>query len=85
MTAEEIKAANEELTRAYQLTFNSPSGQAVLLDLIAFGRLRAPIENQIDEGKRQAVLRIMNFTLLSMDQLEAAYRGRISVVPQPER
>jgi hypothetical protein len=85
MTSEEISAANDELARAYQLTFNSPSGQIVLLDMMKFGRLRAPIESQIDEGKRQAVLRIMNFTLLTTEQLEAAYRGRISVAPQPER
>lgn len=82
MTAEE---ANEELLRAYRLTFNSPAGQAVLLDLMAFGKVRAAIENPVDEGKRQAVLRIMNFTLLTTEQLEAAYRGRISVAPQPER
>lgn len=78
MTADEIKAANDELARAYHLTFNSPAGQVVLLDLMSFGRFRSPIETQVDEGKRQVVLRIMNFTQLSMEQLQAAYRGVIS-------
>jgi hypothetical protein len=78
LTPEEINAKNEELLRAYQLTFNSPAGQQVLLDLIAFGKFRVPIENQTDEGKRQVILRIMNFSLLSSEQLQAVYRGRIS-------
>lgn len=73
-----IEAKNDELIRAYQLTFNSPSGQLVLLDLMAFGKFRAPITDPVDEGKRQAVLRIMNFTTLSKEQLQTAYRGQIS-------
>jgi hypothetical protein len=81
VTAEEIDAKNDELMRAYQLTFNSPAGQAVLLDLMSFGKFRVPIEDRADEGKRQVVLRIMNMTQLSTEQLYAAYRGRIS--PQP--
>lgn len=78
MTSEEIEANNQELIRAYQLTFNSPSGQIVLQDLMSFGNFRVAIDNQTDEGKRQAVLRIMNFSQLSLEQLTAAYRGRIS-------
>ena len=77
----DIEARNADLVRAYQLTFNSPSGQAVLLDLMAFGKFRAPIEDRTDEGKRQVILRIMNFTTLSMEQLQAAYRGQTS--PRP--
>lgn len=81
MTEEELEliaAKNDELQRAYQLTFNSPAGQAVLLDLMAFGSFRIPISNTVDEGKRQVVLRIMDFSQLSMEQIQAAYRGRIS-------
>jgi hypothetical protein len=81
MTPEDVEAKNEELLRAYRLTFNSPAGQLVLLDLMSFGKFRVPIEDRADEGKRQVVLRIMNFTELSMEQLQAAYRGHTS--PRP--
>jgi len=81
MTPDEINAKNEELLRAYQLTFNSPAGQAVLLDLVSFCKFRVPIDNQVDEGKRQVALRIMNLSLLSPEQLQAAYRGKISPSP----
>ena len=74
---DEVEAKNQELIRAYQLTFNSPAGQTVLLDLMSFGKFRVPITDPVDEGKRQVVLRIMNMTQLSMEQLYAAYRGKI--------
>lgn len=77
----DIEAKNEDLIRAYQITFHSPHGQAVLLDLMAFGKFRVPIDEPVDEGKRQVVLRIMNFTNLSMEQLQAVYRGHTS--PRP--
>lgn len=76
---EQVNAANDELQRAYQLTFNSEAGQRVLQDLMAFSRFRLPIENPVDEGKRQAVLRIMDFSQLNMEQLIALYRGRMVV------
>jgi hypothetical protein len=79
MTPEEIESANHELIRAYQLAFNSPAGQAVLIDLMAFCSFRKPIAEPVDEGKRQVMLRIMNLTQLSMDQLMAAYRGQTYV------
>lgn len=81
MSPEEIEAKNQELIRAYQLTFNSPSGQIVLIDLMSFGKFRVPIEDRADEGKRQVVLRIMNMTQLSTEQLYAAYRGKTSLPP----
>ena len=84
MTPEQVEAKNEELLRAYRLTFNSPAGQLVLLDLMSFGKFRVAIGDPVDEGKRQVVLRIMNFTELSMEQLQAAYRGQISPGPQQE-
>jgi hypothetical protein len=86
MTEEEKEiahATNDELMRAYQLTFNSASGQRVLLDLMAFGKFRLPIEDQIDEGKRQVLLRIMDFSLLNMEQLYALYRARMTISPNP--
>jgi hypothetical protein len=75
---EQINTANDALIRAYQVTFNSPDGQIVLLDLMSFGKFRVAIEDRADEGKRQVVLRIMNFTALSTEQLQAAYGGNIS-------
>lgn len=85
MTPEQVEAMNEELQRAYRLTFNSPAGQLVLLDLMSFGKFRVQIDDRLDEGKRQVVLRIINFTELSMEQLLSAYRGKISPGPQQER
>ena len=81
MTDEEtalVEAKNEELLQAYQVTFNSPAGQTVLLDMMSFCKFRTPIDDRVDEGKRQVVLRIMDFTSFSMEQLQALYRGRIS-------
>lgn len=85
MTEDEIKAANEELKRAYDLTFNSPSGQIVLLDLISFCKFRADIDTPIDEGKRRVALRIVNFTLLTPEQLQAAYRAKLYVKTGPQK
>ncbi len=85
MTEEErqqIEASNDELMRAYKLTFNSSSGQRVLLDLMAFGKFRQPIENKFDEGKRQVVVRIMNFSLLTPEQLIALYQTKPAIGAQ---
>ena len=79
MTPEEQTAAAEELSRAYQLTFNSQSGQRVLQDLMAFSKFRLPIEDKVDEGKRQVVLRIMDFSQFNFEELKAVYRGRMAV------
>lgn len=85
MTQEEADAKNLELVRAYRLAFNSEAGQAVLLDLMSFCKFRVPIADPVDEGKRQVMLRIMNMTQLSMEQLTAAYRGQVHVkVPEPQ-
>jgi hypothetical protein len=70
-------AQNDDLIKAYNLTFNSPSGQVVLLDLMGYGRFRAPIADPIDEGKRRVILRIVNFISLTKEQLLVAYRGEI--------
>lgn len=69
----------EELHRAYQLTFNSPSGQRVLQDLMAFGKFRVPVTDPVDEGKRQVVLRIMDFASWSFEELKSVYAGRLAV------
>lgn len=67
---------SEELLRAYRQCFGSPAGQVVMLDLMTFCRFRVPIDGQLDEGKRQAFLRIMNFLSLTPEQLAALYRGQ---------
>lgn len=91
MTPEEEEAATEQLRiqlekaeqllRAYQLTFNTQAGQDVLLDLMAFGKFRAPIEDRVDEGKRQVLLRIMDFSQLTMEQITALYKNRVATRP----
>lgn len=83
MTPDEAEAINEEAIRAYCLTFGTPVGQIVLLDLMKFCRFRAPLGDniKIDEGKRQVFLRIMEFLTLSPDQLKALVAGR-SFTPQ---
>jgi hypothetical protein len=77
----DVDDKNEELMRAYHLTFHSAAGQRVLLDLMAFGSFRQPIVSVIDEGKRQVVLRIMEMTLLTTEQIYALYQARIA--PRP--
>lgn len=72
---------NDELVRAYRLAFGSPAGQVVLIDLMKFCRFRADAEGKIDEGKRRAFLRIMNFMALTPEQLESLYRGQRSTTP----
>lgn len=75
MTAEEIKAANEDLIRAYRQCFGSPAGKAVMVDMMKYCCFRKEAENQIDEGKRRAFLRIINLTNLTDDQLYGLYAG----------
>lgn len=79
---EEIEIRNaeyREVLRAYTLTFNSPSGQVVLLDLMNFCKFREPIDDRVDEGKRQVMLRIMNFTNMSLEQLRSAFLNQVHV------
>ncbi len=77
MTPEEVKATNEALVRDYRLTFNSPAGQRVLLDLMAFCRFRVPLGDpiKVDEGKRLVFLRIENFLSFSPEQLQRLFSG----------
>lgn len=79
-----VEAQNEELLRAYALTFNSMAGQAVLIDLMKFCKFRVPIEDAKDEGKRQTFLRVMNFLTLTPEQLANLYRGAPTIIPTGE-
>lgn len=81
MTPEEVAKTievNEALIRAYRLSFGSPAGQEVLLDLMGFCRFRAPLNEPVllDEGKRQVFVRIMNFLSFTPEQLQQFYSGR---------
>jgi hypothetical protein len=79
MTPDEIAAANEDLVQAYRLTFKSPWGQKVVLDLMkdCYFRIPLPIEDRdVAEGKRQAFLRIMSFLNFSPEQLGRLFAGQ---------
>lgn len=75
MTQEEAHAQNEQLQRAYQLAFATPDGKRVLLDLIAYchGRRSTFDPNDrvhaFNDGKRDVLMRIGEFTNLSLDEI----------------
>jgi hypothetical protein len=76
MTPEEIKAANDEVMRAYRICFSSASGQAVMSDLMRFCSFRKEANGKIEEGMRRVFLRIVNMTNLTDEQLYMMYAGR---------
>lgn len=88
MTPEEAHALNDSLQRAYNMVFRSPDGQIVLADLIAhcFGR-RSTFDPQNpnalslahNEGRRDVLLRIEQFTQLSLEEIYALRAPRISI------
>jgi len=78
MTEEEIATANEKLILSYRHCFGSPAGHVVMADLMRFCRFRAPVRNEIEEGKRQAFLRIMNFMAFEPEQILNLYRSEIN-------
>lgn len=82
--SDEVDAKNEELIRAYRQTFNTPAGQIVFLDLMKFCKFRVPIDDRLDEGKRQAFLRIESFLALTPEQLHSLYRGQGTVMTATE-
>lgn len=90
------EALNEELLRAYSLTFGVPFAKAVLADLAAFCRasescLVRGIGGAIDrdaslilEARREVFLRIQQFTKLTEDEILALRMERIRSMPQPQ-
>lgn len=68
--------------RAYQLTFNSPVGRDVLIDLFKFCRMNEtcfhadPRIHAVLEGRREVALRIQQHLHLSSEQLMALYAGQ---------
>lgn len=68
--------------RSYQLTFSSPAGNEVLLDLAEFCRANVTtfhpdprVAAQLD-GRREVWLRIQQHLHLSGEQLMELYKGR---------
>lgn len=84
MTPEETHAQNEQVQRAYHIVFGSPSGKEVLADLIpfCFGRASAFDANDRvharNEGRRDVLMRIAEFTNLSLEEIYALRRGPAS-------
>jgi hypothetical protein len=79
LTAEEIRAENEALSKAYLLTFRTPWGQKVMLDLMKFCnfRISLPIDDRdTEEGKRQVFLRIQNFLSFTPEELGRLFAGQ---------
>lgn len=68
--------------RNYQLTFGSPAGQSVLIDLAKFCRANAscfdadPRIHAVLEGRREVWLRITQHLDLTSEQLATLYSGK---------
>ncbi len=71
-----MRIEDQDLVRAYRLFFNSPSGEAVVRDLMKFCSFRKEVTNEIDEGKRRVFLRILQLSQLSDDQLLSLFAGQ---------
>lgn len=75
--------------RTYQLTFGTPAGNEVLIDLARFCRANEstfhedPRLHAVLEGRREVWLRISNHLNLTTDQLYALYTGN-SAIQQPQ-
>lgn len=72
----------KERRRAYQLTYSSPAGQDVLLDLMRFCRANESCvvigdrdRTAMLEGRREVWLRIVQHLNLKTEQLFALYNG----------
>lgn len=77
MTPDEAHAVNEQVQRAYHITFGSPDGKTVAADLVAFcfGRKSTfdadPRVHAYNDGKRAVLMRIQEFTNLTMEEIYA--------------
>lgn len=77
MTQEEAHAYNEQVQRAYHMVFGSPDGKIVLGDLVAycFGRKSSfdpdARVHAFNEGRRDVLMRIQEFTTLTLDEIYA--------------
>lgn len=77
-------------SRDYQLTFASPAGQEVLIDLAKFCRANETTfrtdarEHAVLEGRREVWLRIANHLRLTPTQLYALYTGSQYGIDAPQ-
>lgn len=77
MTPDEAHSANEQVQRAYHMVFSSPDGKIVLGDLVAycFGRKTAfdpdARVHAFNEGRRDVLMRIQEFTTLTLEEIYA--------------
>ena len=89
MTPDDALQIFTDRKRAYQLAFNTPAGEAVLLDLTSFcrGRETCVVPGDRDrtyvlEGRREVFLRIKDHLELMPEQLMERYtrpaKGAIS-------
>lgn len=89
MTPEMIRAQNEEVQRAYQLTFGTPHGRRVLTDLAAYCHARKPTfeadarAHAFKEGQRDVFLRIQEFMSLTIEEIYQL-RGSGRTIAQKE-
>lgn len=80
MTREEAIQVWTDCKRAYQLAFNTPAGEAVLLDLTPFCRAKETCvvpgdrdRTYVLEGRREVYLRIRDYLDLTPEQLVEKY------------
>lgn len=77
MTPEDAHAINEQIQRAYHMVFGSPDGKMVVADLVAFcfGRRSTfdpdPRIHARNDGRRDVLMRIQEFTNLTMEEIYA--------------
>lgn len=77
--------------KSYQLTFNTPAGQQVLIDLAVFCRANETCvipgdrdRSLVLEGRREAFLRIQQHLCLTGEQLFELYSGRPATLKPKE-
>jgi hypothetical protein len=64
----------EEMKRAYQLTFSSEAGKAVIRDLVRFCRAKTTTNAEpLLEGRRQVYLRIIQHLELTREELRELF------------
>jgi hypothetical protein len=80
MTRDEAIQVWTDCKRAYQLAFNTPAGEAVLIDLMPFCRARETCvvpgdrdRTYVLEGRREVYLRIRDYLDLTPEQLVEKY------------
>lgn len=80
MTPDEALKIFADTKRAYQLAFNSPAGEAVLIDIAPFCRAKETCvvpgdrdKTYVLEGRRETYLRIKDYLDLTAEQLCEKY------------